>query len=159
MAGFHSVQRIHMTTAPSSSELAFSKGAGVNPRFFSEKPAQAMIKMLPFALIPSFAQQTAPVSGGGGFNPTILLFYGLIMAAMWFLLIAPQRKKQKEQQKMISSLASGDEVLLTGGIYGEITSVRPDRLVVRISENTKVEVEKGFIHTVVRKSGQTDDKK
>jgi preprotein translocase subunit YajC len=115
-----------------------------------------MIKMLHFAMISPLAQQTA---GGGGFNPTILLFYGLIMAAMWFLLIAPQRKKQKEQQKMISSLAPGDEVLLAGGIYGEITSVRPDRLVVRIGDNTKVEVEKAFIHTVVRKSGQASGQK
>ena len=90
-----------------------------------------MIKMLHFATISPLAQQTA----GGGFNPTILLFYGLIMAAMWFLLIAPQRKKQKEQQKMISSLSAGDEVLLAGGIYGEITSVRPDRLVVRIGDD------------------------
>ena len=118
-----------------------------------------MIKMLLLATISPFAQQTAPAPGGSGFNPTILLFYGLIMAAMWFLLIAPQRKKQKEQQKMISSLAAGDEVLLTGGIFGEITSVRHDRLVVRIGDNTKVEVEKGFIHTVVRKSGQAADKK
>jgi len=118
-----------------------------------------MIKMLLTATISPLAQQTAPASGGSGFNPTILLFYGLIMAAMWFLLIAPQRKKQKEQQKMISGLSAGDEVLLTGGIYGEITSVRPDRLVVRIGDNTKVEVEKAFIHTVVRKSGQTSDRK
>ena len=118
-----------------------------------------MIKMLHLATISPLADQAAPASGAGGFNPTILLFYGLIMAAMWFLLIAPQRKKQKEQQKMISSLSAGDEVLLAGGIYGEITSVRPDRLVVRIGDNTKVEVEKAFIHTVVNKSGQTSDKK
>jgi preprotein translocase subunit YajC len=117
-----------------------------------------MIKMLPFAMISPFAQQTAPASGGPG-GISMILFYGLIMAAMWFLLIAPQRKKQKEQQKMIGSLTVGDEVLLTGGIYGEITSVRPDRLVVRIGDNTKVEVEKGFIHAVVRKSGESSDKK
>jgi preprotein translocase subunit YajC len=148
-----------MAGMASSSWLAFSKGAGVNPRFFSENPAQAMIKMLLTATMMPLAQQTAPTVGGGGFNPTILLFYGLIMAAMWFLLIAPQRKKQKEQQKMINALAPGDEVLLTGGIYGEITSVRPDRLIVRIGDNTKVEVEKGFIHTVVTKSGHAGDKK
>ena len=84
----------------------------------------------------------------------MILFYGLLLAGMYFLLIAPQRKKQKEQQKMIGALAAGDEVLLAGGIYGEITSVRPDRLIVRIGDNTKVEVEKSFIHTVVRKSGE-----
>jgi preprotein translocase subunit YajC len=118
-----------------------------------------MIKMLLTATISPLAQQSAPAPGGSGFNPTILLFYGLIMAAMWFLLIAPQRKKQKEQQKMINSLAAGDEVLLAGGIYGEIASVRPDRLIVRIGDNTKVEVEKGFIHSVVNKSGQAGDRK
>ena len=117
-----------------------------------------MIKMLPFATISPLAQQTAPASGGLG-GASMLLFYGLIMAAMWFLMIAPQRKKQKEQQKMINSLAAGDEVLLAGGIFGEITSVRPDRLVVRIGDNTKVEVEKAFIHTVVRKSGQASGEK
>jgi preprotein translocase subunit YajC len=119
-----------------------------------------MTKMLLTANIFPLAQQTAPASGPGGLSGTsMLLFYGLIMAAMWFLLIAPQRKKQKEQQKMISALAPGDEVLLAGGIYGEITSVRPDRLIVRIGDNTKVEVEKGFIHAVVRKSGQAAEKK
>ena len=90
---------------------------------------------------------------------TQILFIGLMFAAMYFLLIAPQRKKQKEQQKMINALAPGDEVLLAGGIFGEITSVRQDRLIVRIGDNTKVEVEKGFIHTVVRKSGEAADKK
>ncbi|MFA5056747.1 MAG: preprotein translocase subunit YajC [Opitutaceae bacterium] len=107
-----------------------------------------------------FAQQTAPAPAGpsqGGF--VMIVFWGLFIAAMWFLLIAPQRKKQKEQQKMISALAAGDEILLTGGIYGEITSVRPDRLIVRIGDNTKVEVEKGFIHSVVRKSGEAAGEK
>jgi preprotein translocase subunit YajC len=115
-----------------------------------------MIKMFPLAALMPFAQQTAPAPAGPaqGSGLMMILFYGLLLAGMYFLLIAPQRKKQKEQQKMISALSAGDEVLLTGGIFGEITSVRPDRLIVRIGDNTKVEVEKGFIHTVVRKSGE-----
>jgi preprotein translocase subunit YajC len=115
-----------------------------------------MIKMLSLVVLMPLAQQTAPApaSPGMGSATTQVLFIGLLCAAMYFLLIAPQRKKQKEQQKMISSLAAGDEVLLAGGIYGEITSVRPDRLIVRIGDTTKVEVEKGFIHSVVRKSGE-----
>jgi preprotein translocase subunit YajC len=113
-----------------------------------------MIKMTSMAAILPLAQQSSPAPAGptsGG--PLMLLFWVFFIGAMWFLLIAPQRKKQKEQQKMISALASGDQVLLTGGIYGEITSVRPDRLIVRIGDNTKVEVDKAFIHAVVKKSG------
>ena len=79
--------------------------------------------------------------------PLVLMF-----AAMYFLLIAPQRKKQKEHEKMLAALGSGDEVITTGGLYGTITSVKDDRFIVRIGDNMKVEVGKGFISTVVKKT-------
>ena len=81
----------------------------------------------------------------------------LLMAAMWFLMIAPQRKKQKEHAKMLAALKSGDEVLTSGGIYGTVVTVREDRLVVRIGDSTKVELAKGFVQGVEKKS-DTDKK-
>lgn len=98
------------------------------------------------------AQTPAAPSGaaGGGFQ---LLFFVFMMAAMYFLLIAPQRKKQKEHEKMLSALKAGDEIVTTGGIYGVITSVKEDRFIVRIGDNNlKVEVAKGFVHGLVKKS-------
>jgi preprotein translocase subunit YajC len=71
---------------------------------------------------------------------------------MYFFMIAPQRKKQKEHQKMLTELQSGDEIVTNGGIYGVITNVKDDRFVVRIAENTKIELGKGFIQTVVNKT-------
>jgi preprotein translocase subunit YajC len=53
---------------------------------------------------------------------------------------------------MLGALKSGDEVVTSGGIYGVITSVKEDRFIIRISENNKVEVGKGFISTVVKKA-------
>ena len=97
------------------------------------------------------AQQAAPGGGGGGLIsllPMVLLF-----AAMYFLMIAPQRKKQKEHEKMLKALESGDEIVTTGGIYGTITNVKEDRFVVRIADNTKIEVGKGFVSAVVNKAG------
>ncbi|MBK9991184.1 MAG: preprotein translocase subunit YajC [Verrucomicrobia bacterium] len=76
----------------------------------------------------------------------------LIFAAMYFLMIAPQRKKQKEHQKMLASLDTGDEILTVGGIYGEITNKKDDRYVVRIGENTKIEIGKSFVQSVVKKA-------
>lgn len=96
---------------------------------------------------PVFAQQ----STGSGPATGQLIFFGLFFAAMWFLLIAPQRKKQKAHQKMISSVATGDEVLTSGGIYGTITNVKEDRIVVRIAEGTKVEIARSFIQSVDKK--------
>ena len=77
----------------------------------------------------------------------------LLFAAMYFLLIAPQRKKQKAHEKMLTELKAGDEVVTAGGIYGTITSVKDDRFIVRIGDNNaKIEVGKGFISSVVKKS-------
>lgn len=96
------------------------------------------------------APTVAPSSSGGLLQlaPMVLLF-----AAMYFLLIAPQRKKQKAHEKMLTELKSGDEVITTGGIYGTITSVKDDRFIVRIGDNNaKIEVGKGFISSVVKRS-------
>ncbi len=96
--------------------------------------------------------QAQPAPSGASalvqFLPLILMF-----AAMYFLLIAPQRRKQKEHEKMLGTLTTGDEIVTTGGIYGTITSVKDDRFTVRIGENVKVEVGKGFVHALVKKSG------
>ena len=95
------------------------------------------------------AQAAAP--GGGAQQLMGILPIVLMMGGFWFLVIAPQRKKQKELQRAIDALQTGDEVITTGGIYGEITNKRDDRFVIRIAENTKVEVGKGFIQAVVSK--------
>lgn len=97
---------------------------------------------------PVILAQAAP---GGGFGQIIFLV--LMFAAMYFLMIAPQRKKQKEHAKMLEALSTGDEVVTAGGIYGEITNKKDDRFVIRIAEGTKVEIGKGFIHALVKKSG------
>jgi len=112
-----------------------------------------MTKMLLIGHAQTFLAQTAaPAQGSQGF-PMQFVFLGLMMAAMYFLMIAPQRKKQKAHEKMLSELTSGDEVVTTGGIFGTITNVKDDRFVIRIADNTKIEIGKGFIHTVVSKAG------
>jgi len=75
----------------------------------------------------------------------------LLVGGMYFLMIAPQRRKQKALEKMLAALVSGDEVITTGGMYGIITNVKDDRYVIRIGDNTKIEVAKGFIQSVVKK--------
>jgi preprotein translocase subunit YajC len=112
-----------------------------------------MTKIAPLFEAASFFAQTPAQAP----NPLIQLApIVLMMAGFWFLVIAPQRKKQKELQKAIDALDTGDEVVTSGGIFGEIVGRKQDRFIVRISENTKVEVGKGFIQTVVKR---TDEKK
>jgi preprotein translocase subunit YajC len=120
--------------------------------FFFQNHQHAMPKMSLLTDASLFIAQTAPAPGPqsllGGMLPIILLF-----AAMYFLMIAPQRKKQKAHDKMLSELTSGDDIVTSGGIYGQITNVKDDRFVVRIADNTKIEVGKSFVSAVVRKAG------
>jgi preprotein translocase subunit YajC len=87
-------------------------------------------------------------------NPWMpLIMMGLFFLAMWFLLIAPQRKRQKEHQKMMDALKPGDEIITTGGLFGTIQQVRGDRYIIKIADDTKIELAKGFI------SGKADSSK
>jgi preprotein translocase subunit YajC len=78
-----------------------------------------------------------------------MLMMVLVFVAMWFLIIAPQRKKLKEHEKMVNALKPGDEIITSGGLYGTIQQVQGDRLVIKISDNVRVELAKGFISTKV----------
>jgi preprotein translocase subunit YajC len=95
------------------------------------------------ALAPILAQGGAPAPNPMG----QLIFIGLFFAAMYFLLIAPQRKKQKQHEAMVKALEKGDKVITSGGIYGEITNVRDDRVTVQISDETKIDVVRNYIQS------------
>jgi len=56
-----------------------------------------------------------------GFIPLILIF-GL----MYVLMIRPQQRKVKEQQALVASVSSGDEVVLSSGIFGRVNEVDAD---------------------------------
>ena len=100
------------------------------------------------SLLP-LAQAAAPSGGLSQFLPIILLFVGF-----WFLVIAPQRKRQKAHDQMLSELKTGDEIVTSGGIYGTITNVKDDRFVLRVADNTKIELGKSFVASKVEAKGE-----
>jgi preprotein translocase subunit YajC len=100
------------------------------------------------------AQQTAAPAAGGARqgSPQLLstLFVlGSFILIFYFLLIRPQQKRQKDMQKMMGALKRGDRVLTSGGIYATVWDVKDDRVVVKLSEELKVEVAKSAIQAVV----------
>jgi preprotein translocase subunit YajC len=121
--------------------------------FFFQITQHAMTKMSSLISALDFVAQ-APAPGQGPSAWVQILPMVLLFGAMYFFMIAPQRKKQKEHEKMLAALQSGDEVVTTGGIFGVITNVKDDRFVVRVADNTKIEVGKSFVQTVLKKSGE-----
>ncbi|RKY39983.1 MAG: preprotein translocase subunit YajC [Candidatus Omnitrophota bacterium] len=69
----------------------------------------------------------------------------LIFAIFYFLLILPQQRMRKEHQIMLSKLSKGDRVITNGGIYATVIEVKGNIVVLKISENTKIEIQKEAI--------------
>ena len=73
-----------------------------------------------------------------------------IALLFWLLIIRPASRRQKDQVRMQSSLNVGDEVMLTSGIFGTVTDLTDDRLMVEIAPGVTIRVARGAIGSVVR---------
>jgi preprotein translocase subunit YajC len=68
---------------------------------------------------------------------------------MYFLLIRPQRQQQRKHTELLSSLKPGDEVVTTGGIYGEVVQLDAERVMLEIDEDVRIAVARRAIASVV----------
>jgi preprotein translocase subunit YajC len=73
--------------------------------------------------------------GGAGLFLIVIAFLFL-----YFVLVRPQKRKQLDQQRMLNEIKVGDEVVTAGGIYGEITGLDEDDVMVRIAPQLEVRV-------------------
>ena len=87
-------------------------------------------------------QQAAPAAGS---NCSFLIMMLLIFVVMWFFMIRPQQKKQKELAQFRNSLKKGDKVVTIGGIYGVVSDVKEQYVIVEVDNNVKLRVDKSAI--------------
>ena len=79
-----------------------------------------------------------------GFLPLIGVF-----VIFYFLVFRPQATKQKEHLAMIQALKIGNQVLLDNGIYGKITKVEDNNLMVEIAPDVKIKVVKVAVAKII----------
>ena len=96
----------------------------------------------------------AQAQGGQAAGGSPLMSIGMmvaIFAIFYFLLIRPQKKQQQKLQQSIASLKKGDKIIVSGGIVAEYVSDKEGGRVaiVKLSENTKIEIIKSSISAVV----------
>ena len=72
-----------------------------------------------------------------------------IALLFWLLLIRPAQRRQREMRQMQSSVAVGNEVMLTSGIYGTVRTLDDDRVEVEVSPGVVLTVARGAIGSVV----------
>jgi preprotein translocase subunit YajC len=96
-----------------------------------------------------------------GQPPTWMTFVPLVamMAIVYFLFLAPMRKRQRALAEMVGNLKKGDKVITSGGLYGEISGVDGDTVVLKIADNVRIKLAKSAIATVADTEKEGDTQK
>ncbi|MCK4765074.1 MAG: preprotein translocase subunit YajC [Candidatus Aminicenantes bacterium] len=104
-----------------------------------------------------FGQQAGGAAQGSGVS--MLIMMAVIFAIFFFLFIRPQKKKQQQHKTMVNALKGGERVITSGGIYGTVDRVLDDRVEIRVDKNTKIQVLKSSVSTIVDQSGEKSQEK
>jgi preprotein translocase subunit YajC len=80
-----------------------------------------------------------------------------IAVLFWLFLIRPASKRQKELVRMQSSLKTGDEVVLTSGIFGTLRDTDEGHVRVEIAEGVTIKVARGAVGSVAQPGIVADD--
>jgi preprotein translocase subunit YajC len=87
----------------------------------------------------------------------ILIVMVLVLVVLYVVTIRPQRQRQIQQQSMIEAAGVGDDVLTQGGIYGTITEVEGDDIVVDLGRGLEVHMTRRGIAAVLPPEEEEDD--
>ena len=110
-----------------------------------------LFSSLPFLL----AAPDGGTGSSGGSMVTTFITFGLIIVVFYFLIIRPQRKRDKDTKAMINAVKKGDKVVTIGGIRGTVMSVKDTVVVLKVDDNTKLELNKSAVSTVLEKKGES----
>ena len=85
-------------------------------------------------------------------SPVMMIGWLVIMVGLfYFMMIRPQQRKEKERRALIAGVKSGDRVVFGGGLIGTVANVKETVLVVKVAENTKLDVLRASVTRVIRK--------
>jgi preprotein translocase subunit YajC len=93
--------------------------------------------------------QAAPGAGGGQFQFALLM--AAFIALFYFMLIRPQQRRAKEHQALLTKLASGDEVVTSGGLLGRITDVGDTFVTLEVADGVRLKVQKAQVTQLMPK--------
>jgi preprotein translocase subunit YajC len=69
-----------------------------------------------------------------------LLPFAAIAAAFWLLIIRPSSVRRKAQAALVASLAPGQRIMTTAGVFGTLVSLDGDRASVEVAPGVVIEM-------------------
>lgn len=78
---------------------------------------------------------------------------------LWVLFILPQQRRVRAHQHLVATLEEGDEVVLSAGIFGRITTLGPEELTLEVAPGIELRVARQAVlrHVVHATSTEADD--
>ena len=64
-----------------------------------------------------------------------IVYFVFLIGLMYFIAIRPQKKEKKKMQELLASVAVGDSVLTSSGMYGAIIDMTDDTVIVEFGSN------------------------
>ena len=64
-----------------------------------------------------------------------IVYFVFLIGLMYFIAIRPQKKEKKKMQELLASVAVGDSVLTSSGMYGVIIDITDDDVIVEFGNN------------------------
>lgn len=83
---------------------------------------------------------------------TIILL-GLFVL-MWFVLIVPRQRELRRHQALLRTLAVGDEVMTSSGIYGTIREIGDDHVSIEVAPGLQLRFARRAVASKVPDTGQ-----
>lgn len=77
------------------------------------------------------------------------IFLIVVVVGMLAFMFFNGRKRKAQAAEMATKVLPGAKVMLTSGIYGEIVSIKDDRVVIKSAGSTQLEVARGAVARVV----------
>jgi len=71
--------------------------------------------------------------------------FALILGIFYFLILQPMKRRQKKVEEFQGALKVGDKIVLTSGIFGQITRLGEKSVQVQIANNVKIEVARAAV--------------
>jgi preprotein translocase subunit YajC len=102
-------------------------------------------------LLISDALAAAPVAGAQADTTMSMLMMAGVFLLFYFLILRPQNKKAKEHRELISKVKVGDEVLMAGGIIGEIKKINDQFAIVLLNDGVEMIIQRTSISAVMPK--------
>lgn len=103
-----------------------------------------------YAAAGTAAAQGAHATPEGSFL-SVLPMLIIFIAVFYFLLVRPQSKRAKEHRELLDQLAVGDEVVTTGGVIGRLAKLRDNYLVLSVSKDVEITIQKNAVASVLPK--------